>query len=449
MEKNTFIKKLLFLSIPIIIQQFIQAALNLVDTVMIGRLGSDEIAAVGIANQVFFFVMMIIFGLNSGISVYIAQFWGRKDTKNIRKTMGVSLTFGLSVGIFFCLLAVTFPKEIMGLFIDDQVVIDLGVKYLRIVAWSYITLSISMSFQVASRGIGKTLLPMIVSAIALSTNTILNYGLIFGNFGMPELGVEGAAIATLIARILEFILLVSLIYGSKSVLAASFKDLIAYNGTFIRQIFKKAGPVLMNEVFWSLGTIVYLWSIGHIDAEAVASYQITLSAYRFYEVVFIGFASAAGIMIGNSIGANKEEDAIYVSRQIVKISLPMSIIISFVMYLCSPLILGLFNVSPVVLNAAQKLFYLYCIYGVSRVFNLMMIVGILRGGGDTRVAMLLEMSSVWLIGVPLSIIGAIVLKLSVVYVVWLILTEEVVKSIFCMYRLKSNKWLHNVIHEIK
>ena len=210
-NEKTFLKRVLTLSIPIIIQQFIQAALNMVDTIMIGKLGSDEIAAVGIANQVFFIVMMVIFGLNSGISVYIAQFWGRKDTSNIRKTMGVSLSLGLIVGIVFCLVAVIMPKQIMSLFIDNENVINLGVKYLKIIAFSYIFTAVSLSFHVVSRGIGKTAMPMVVSAIALSVNTILNYALIFGNFGMPRLGVEGAAIATVIARILEFVLMTVMI----------------------------------------------------------------------------------------------------------------------------------------------------------------------------------------------------------------------------------------------
>lgn len=446
---NNFVKTLFKLSIPIIIQQLIQALLNLVDTIMIGRMGSDEIAAVGIANQFFFLVMMIIFGINSGISVYIAQFWGRRDEKNIRKTMGVSLSFGLLVGSIFCLIAVLQPEKLMRLFLEDEHVIGLGVSYLRIVAFSYVFTAVSLAFQVASRGIGKTLMPMLVSAVALSLNTILNYGLIFGHFNLPELGVEGAAIATLIARVVEFILLLVFIYGSKSVLAASIKDLLAYDFKFVKQIFRKAGPVLFNEVSWSLGTIMYMWSVGRLGADAVASYQITLSAYRFYEVVFIGFASAAGVMIGNSIGANDNESAVEIAKRTIKISIPTSIGVSLGMFLLSSHILSLFNVSASVMHHAQQLFYIYCVYGIARVFNLMLIVGVFRGGGDTRFAMLVESSCVWGVGVPLALISSLVFKLNVVYVVWLLSTEELVKSIVNAYRLKSEKWVHNIIMHIE
>lgn len=448
MDKKKFLKKLFALSIPIIIQQFIQAALNLVDTVMIGKLGSEEIAAVGIANQLFFFVMMIIFGINSGVSVYIAQFFGRRDNKNIKKTMGVSLLSGGAIGIIFCFIAVTFPHQLMGLFIDNDRVVEMGVSYLKIVGFSYLFMSISMSFHVASRGIGKTLVPMFITAVALTVNTVLNYGLIFGKLGMPELGIEGAAIATLIARIIEFVMMIIIIYGSHSLLAARLKDLLAFDLKFFLKIFEKAGPVLLNEVFWSLGTIVYMWSIGQINSDAVASYQITLSAYRFYEVAFIGFSSAVSVMVGNSIGGGKEARAVEYAGAASRVSVMLSIATSLLMLLLAPYIIRVFNVSDGVMADSLNLFYLYCFYGLFRVYNLMKIVGVFRGGGDTKFAMISEMMCVWLIGVPLAIFGSLVLELSVVYVVWMLSTEEVVKAVVCYKRFKSGKWLHNIIHEI-
>lgn len=446
---KTFLKKVFTLSIPIMIQQFIQAALNLVDTIMIGKLGADEIAAVGIANQVFFIVMMIIFGLNSGISVYISQFFGRNDIKNIRKTMGVSLSFGLIVGVVFCIIAIVLPKQIMSLFTSNQNVIELGIEYLKIIGISYVFTAFSLSFHVASRSIGKTMVPMLVSAVALSINTVLNYGLIFGNFGMMELGVRGAAIATVIARGIEFILMIIIIYGSKSLLAATISDLTSYSMKFVSQIFEKAGPVLINELFWSLGTVVYMWSIGQINSDAVASYQIAGSIFRFYEVIFIGFASAAGVLIGNSIGAGDESYAKLAARHITKLSFIFSVFMSILLYIVSPFVLKNYNVPVEVLHSAQLIFNVYCIYGIARMFNLMMIVGVLRGGGDTKYAMVLEMSTVWLVGVPLAVLGAVVLKYSVVIVVAMLLIEEVVKTIIGLVRLRSDKWLHNIIGHIE
>ncbi len=449
MDKKIFIKRLLTLAVPIIIQQFIQASLNLVDTVMIGRLGSDEIAAVGIANQVFFFAMLIIFGINSGVSVFIAQFFGRTDHDNIRKTMSVSLLSGTLVGIIFCIVAITIPDKIMTLFIDDAHVVDLGVSYLRIIGYSYIFMSVSLSFSVASRGIGKTVIPMIVTAIALSVNTILNYGLIFGNFGLPELGIEGAAIATVIARIVEFVLMISIIYGTKSLLAVRLKDLLSFDGKFFVKIFEKAGPVLLNEIVWSLGTITYMWCIGQINADSVASYQITLSSYRFYEVAFVGFASAASVMVGNSIGAGDENLAKIYAKAISNKAFIFSIFMSCLMFILAPHILKFYNVSESVMADSQKLFYIYCVFGIFRMYNLMKVVGIFRGGGDTKFSMFAELTSVWLIGVPMALLGSLVLKLSVVYVVCMILTEEVVKTIIVRRRFKSEKWVHNIIHQIK
>lgn len=363
--------------------------------------------------------------------------------------MGVSLVFGLIVGIIFCLVAVLFPKPLMRLFINDPIVVDLGVKYLKIVAYSYIFMAVSLSFGVASRGIGKPVIPMMVTAVALSVNTCLNYGLIFGKFGLPELGIEGAAIATLIARIVEFILMLTIIYKSSSLLAARPKDLLAFDLKFTGQIFKKAGPVLFNEIFWSLGTIVYMWSIGQINADAVASYQITLSAYRFYEVAFVGFASAAAVMIGNEIGRDNEQQAVVYAHAISRRGVVLSLFMSTLMFILAPHILKFYNVSDGVMSASMYLFYIYCVYGVFRMYNLIKIVGVFRGGGDTRFAMFAELFSVWMIGVPMALIGSLILKLPVVFVVWMILTEEVVKAIICRKRFKSEKWVHNVIEHIK
>lgn len=447
--KKTFFKRLLLLSVPIIIQQFIQASLNLIDTLMIGKMGSEEIAAVGIANQVFFFVMMIIFGINSGISVYVAQFWGRKDTANIKKTMGVSLTFGVLIGLIFTFLAYVFPRQIMMIFVKEVRVIDLGVDYLKIIAWSYVFTAISLSFQIASRGIGKTFQPMLVSAVALTMNAVLNYLLIFGALGLPVLGVKGAAIGTLVARIFEVILMIALIYGSKSILAASLKDMFTFSRKFVVQIFSKAGPVLINEIFWSLGTVVYMWSVGNINSDAVASYQMTTSIYRFYEVIFIGFASAAAVMIGNSIGSGDEKNALETSRHVTKLSFALSLMVSLLMFVLGPLIIDQFNVKASVAKDAASLFNVYCVYGIARVFNLMMVVGILRGGGDTKFAMTMEIVCVWLIGVPLALGGSILLHLPVVYLVWLFSSEELIKAVFNFRRLISNKWIHNVIAKIE
>ncbi|MEG2108787.1 MAG: MATE family efflux transporter, partial [Clostridium sp.] len=209
---KAFYKKALVIALPIVIQNFITSSLNIVDTMMIGKLGENEIAAVGIANQYFFLLNILIMGLFSGIGIFISQYFGKKDDKNIKKLVGIGLIAAIVVGGIFTLIAQVAPEGIISIFNKDGQVIKLGAEYLVIVSISYIFTAITFNYGIASRCIEKTAVPMVASSIALLTNTVLNYCLIFGNFGMPKLGVEGAAIATLIARVIEFIIMVGYVY---------------------------------------------------------------------------------------------------------------------------------------------------------------------------------------------------------------------------------------------
>jgi len=242
LDKRTFIKTLLSLALPITIQNLISSSLNMVDTIMIGRLGEVEIAAVGLANQFFFLYALINFGINSGCAIYIAQFWGKRDEKNIKRVLGLCILVGSFIGLLFSIVALFAPKIIMNFFTNDPKVIVSGADYLTTIAFSYILTSISFSFSFASRSIGKAQIPMVTSAVALLCNTVFNYFLIFGNFGFPELGVKGAALATLISRIIELILILTITYRSKGVLAAKVSELVDLNKEFILNVFKTIAP---------------------------------------------------------------------------------------------------------------------------------------------------------------------------------------------------------------
>jgi putative MATE family efflux protein len=444
-----FYKVLLNLSLPIIFQNFVSSSLNMVDTIMIGSLGENAIAAVGLANQLFFLLILITFGINNGAAIFIAQFFGSKNYENIRKTMGIGLFFGTLISIIFFLAGYFFPNEIMKFLIQDEIVINLGVDYLKIVSFSYVFMAISFSFSVASRAIGKTMIPAVISAISLVINAILNYVLIFGKFGFSPMGVEGAAIGTLIARLFEFVVLIFFIYKEDGVLAAKPRELISFSKEFMKKYIEKASPVIINETFWALGTITYAIFIAKISADSIAVFQIALTVYRFYEVVFIGFASAAQVMIGMNIGAGKELIAKKYAFKIVLIAQISSVIISIIIFLLIPVIIGLFNLRPDVVVLATKTLKVFMYFSFFKVFNLMTIVGVFRGGGDTKFAMILEIGSVWLIGVPMAFIGSVVLKLPVYTVVTLIMLEEVMKGIVGYRRLYGLKWVNNIIAELE
>lgn len=448
-KKDTFLKSLFLIGVPVMFQNLLSTALNLIDTLMIGQVGKEQLAAVGLANQLFFVMILLIFGINSGASVFIAQFWGREDYHNIRKTMGIGLVFGVIVSLVFFVLAQFFPEWIMNLLSNNNAQLThYGIAYLKVVSWSYLFTAISFSFAVAARSIAQATLPTVVSAIAVFINAFLNYTFIYGHFGAPQMGVSGAALATTIARLFEMITIITLLYSIKSPLAATIKELFKFDVPFIKKVMGTSLPVVVNESMWAIGNVMYTIAIAKISADAVASYQVGVSVYRFYEVVFIGLASACQVMIGNAIGAGEEPYAKKIAKQFVVINQIAALLIVGLLIVTAKWSVHWFGLPQVVTLSAIKLVKVYGIFSFFKCFNLLMIVGVLRGGGDTQFAMKTELSAVWLIGVPAAFIGATVFHWPVEWTVALMMLEEVVKSIFCFIRYLGNKWCHNVINDL-
>lgn len=445
-----FYRTLLLIGIPVMFQNLLTTVLNLLDTLMIGQVGKNELAGVGLANQIFFVMILLIFGINSGASVFISQFWGRKDLINIKKTMGIGLIFGTVVSLVFFTAAQVFPTQIMSVLSDgDPELIKHGVVYLKIVSWSYLFTAISFSFSVAARSIAQATTPTVISAIAVGINGILNYCLIYGQFGFPQMGVAGAATATLVARIFELAALILILYTQRSPLAAKFTELFNFDLPFLKTVMGTSFPVIVNESMWAVGNVMYTIAIAKISADAVASYQVGVSVYRFYEVVFIGLASACQVMIGNSIGAGLEKQAKKYAKKFIILNQLGTIFIIITLLVSASWSVGFFGLPSEVSKSAVNLVKIYGIFSFFKCFNLLMIVGVLRGGGDTQYAMKTELAAVWIIGVPSAFIASTLLKWPVEWTVALMMLEEVAKSILCFHRYLKGQWCRNVISNIE
>ncbi|WP_352418879.1 MATE family efflux transporter [Proteiniborus sp.] len=449
-RNKDFFKVMIAIALPITLQNLIASSVNMLDTLMITSLGQESLAAVGLANQVFFFYAVTIFGVATGSSIFIAQFWGKKDTKNIRRILGLSLAIVSVLGVIFTLAALFVPEHIMRIFSNDMKVIKLGVDYLRIVSFSYIITGISFAYSVASRSIGQAKMPMIVSIVSFVTNAVFNYLLIFGKLGLPQLGIKGAAYGTLIARIVEIVLILYFIYSNnKNPLAGSIKDMTDWTSDFVKKYFKTAYPVILNEALWSLGTVLYSIAYAKIGTEAAAAVQILNTVQNIFMVMTRGLANACTVMVGNKIGAEEEEVAIEYANSFMIISIVLGMVLGIMLFLTSDTILTFFkNLTPELYATSKKLLIVLAIFFFVKAFNGTMIVGVLRGGGDTRFSMLLEMVAVWIVGVPLAFLGALVFKLPVYYVTSLVYIEEVVKAVVGIPRIISKKWVTNVITDM-
>lgn len=444
-KDEVFFKTLFSIALPITLQNLIGSSLNMVDTVMVGELGESQVAAVGLANQLFFLLSLVLFGINSGSSIFISQFWGKKDVANIRRVLGIALLTGGVFSFIFTAIAFFSPGFVLRLFSEDAYVIELGSGYLRIVSLSYVITGISFAYGFASRSIGQAKLPMIVSAVSLGCNTILNYLLIFGKFGFPEMGVDGAALATLIARIVEVVLMTMIIYRKGYALAGRLRELLDLSMVFVIKFFKTTIPVILNEGFWALGMTMYSAAYARISTGAVAAVQISNTIQNLFMVIFFGMGNACAVMIGNKIGANDKDTAIDYAKKYSIIGPALGLIMGALLVVLAPKVMILFNVSAEVQSDVYRILTVLAIFMGIKVFNILLVVGILRSGGDTKFSMFLEIGSVWLVGVPLAFLGSIVWRLPIYWVIALVSIEELLKASVGIPRVVSKRWVRNVV----
>lgn len=449
LKDKKFYSTMIGIAIPIALQNLISSSLNMVDTVMIGRLGEKEIAAVGLANQVFFLFILLLFGINSGCAIFTAQFWGKRDILSIRKVLGIALLSGTIISLFFSSAAFFIPQVLLRFFTQDKAVILLGSEYLKIVSFSYFVTAISFSYGFASRSIGQAKLPMVVSGISLLFNTGLNYLLIFGRFGFNPLGIRGAALATLIARSIELLIMLMLIYRNGDVLAGKLKEMLNFNRKFAKTLYRTAMPVILNEGIWSLGMIMYMAAYGRLGTESIAAVQIANTVQNIFMVVAMGLGNSCAVMLGNEIGAGHKENAINYGNAFIALGISCGLLVGILLAILAPFILSFFKVSSIVHDSAYKLLLIMGISLTFKFFNTVLIVGILRSGGDTKFSLFLEMGSVWLFGVPVAFLGVMLWKLPVHWVYALISIEELVKSFIGLPRIISRKWVRNVVENMQ
>ncbi|MCI0519377.1 MAG: MATE family efflux transporter [Chloroflexi bacterium] len=443
-----YLSRLTTIAVPIALQNFVMSSLNMVASVMIGQLGETSIAAIGLAGQFFFLLNLSLFGVTSGASMFTAQLWGKRDIPNIRRVLGISLTLSLTIGSFFLFVTAFIPHLGLSVYTQDAAVIQLGSQYLRIFGWSYVFFAVSMAFASVLRSTGEVRLPLLVSAGALGVNILLSYGLIFGNLGFPRLEVRGAAIAALIARILECLAMLLFAYARKTPAAGSLRELFRLDWPFARSVLKPIFPVALNEIFWSLGITTYNIIYARIGTDAIAAMNIASAIDAIAMPLFIGTAHACAILVGNLIGAGEEEKAYHYGGRSLLIAGLLAILMGIVIYLGAPTIIALYKVSPEVIGYAQRVINMIAIFYWLRMSNLILFLGILRSGGDTRFGFWLDAGTIWVVGVPMALLGAFVFHLPVYWVYLMVMSDEFTKWAVTMWRFLSRRWIHNLTHHL-
>lgn len=445
MKNKHIIKTLLTLAVPMILQNFLHSSLTFLDTFMIGQLGDQAVAAAGIAGQLLFIFSIIQFGIHSGITVLSSQYWGKKDLDAIKHLLGIQLSAGMIPVCIFILIFYVFPFEFVSLYTEDPQIARWAVSYLRLTGLSLFFTVLVYSYTFNLRSAEITALPLIASIISVLINLVLNYLLIFGKMGFPELGIKGAAIGTSAARITEALFLVLFVYVKKYPSAAKLREMFSFSKGFLKSVFKVSYPVFLNELFWVLGVGLYNWIYSKLGTESLAAVNIVFSIENFAFTPFFGLFSAGAVILGNKIGEGKKSEAYLYGRVILYFQFYLALITGLVLFFFRELILSFYQISSVTRFNAENLMTVICLIMAARVLNYTFNVSIFRGGGDTRFSLFLDFSGVWLIGIPMALTGAFILELPVYYVMSLAVLEEIYKVILALRRFRSEKWIRSLI----
>jgi len=439
-----YYRRLYKIAFPITLQNLITSSLSMVGVVMVGQLGAVPVAAVGLANQVFFLLNLMLFGITTGSAMFTAQLWGKRDVINIRKVLGLALSLGLTAGALFLVIAEFFPSWALGIYSQDPAVIAQGSEYLRIIGISFLLFAISFSYAIVLRSTGDVQTPLIATFTSLTLNTLLSYVLIFGKLGLPAMGVRGAAIGVLIARIVECGLYLWLTYRKDSPAAATFRELFSFDLDFARRVLKPVLPVVANEMLWSFGTSAYSVVYARISTDAIAAMNIVSSIDQIALVLFNAIGHACAVLVGNRIGAGDEPQAFRYAARTEALGMLGAVAVGAAVIASANSVLSLYNVSPLVIDYAHRVLIILGSLLWLRSSNMILFIGIFRSGGDTRFAFILDGVIIWVVGVPLAFVGAFIFHLPVYWVYLLVMSEEISKWLLGVYRFFSRKWIHNL-----
>lgn len=437
------------LAFPVAMQNLLTSSFILVDTIMVGQLGDLSLSAVGMAGQFGWFLNMITFGMCSGAAVFISQYWGAKDTAGIRRTYGIAVVSVCLISALFFVIGLLFPEGVVRIFNREPDVVEAGAAYLRIACWSYLATGVNMVFCIVLRSTENVKLPMYVSLVTTVLNAFMDYGLIFGAFGMPEMGIRGAALATVISAWAGPVLILAVSAIQRNMLISPIKELFGFNKRSIAEYYEKATPVIINETLWGLGTLLFSVIFANLGYQYYAAVTIFRTFDNIAFVFFIGLCNASSIMVGKNVGAGHIKRAVEDSRRFVLFVSLCSVLTGVLIIIFRFQLASVFNLSGSITQETLKLTAsLLLVYGIElpmRNLPYILIVGTFRPGGDTKIGMKLDLLSLWLCSVPLTTLAAFVFKLPFIAVFAIMyVAEDYLKAILCVKYYFTYNWLRPV-----
>jgi len=443
---RAFYKTLIAVALPLVLQQLITTSVQLVDNVMVGRLGEEAIGSVSVVNQLYFVVILVTFGALGGAGIFTAQYFGSKDFEKLKQTFRFKLIVGLLLAISSFVIFSLYGEMLIRLFTDDVQTIQGGLGYLNIIKWSAFPwiLSVAISNTFRETGVTKPLLK--ISIVAILVNTGLNFILIFGLLGFPALGVIGAAIATLISRTVEFLLTTVLLYRKGHIFSTKITELFKIDRKILASIVLMALPLTINEALWSSGQTVFIHAYARRGLSALAAMNITGAISQLVFVTFGGIATAVAVMVGNTLGKNELEEAKENAKKLIFTAVMIAIVAGIVLFILSFFILDIYSVDIETKRVAQFNIRINALFIPVYSFNVALYFT-LRSGGDTKSTMMIDSGYMWLVPVPVSLLLSYLTQLPITLMFLIVQSLDIPKMMFGLSRYRKEHWVKNLAKE--
>lgn len=446
-EKTAFYRRAAALILPMALQNLINVGISSIDVVMLGRVGETVLSGASLGSQVQFILNLILFGATSGAAILMAQYWGKGDRAAIGRIWGMVLKLTMLIALVFTVLVFVFPQNAISIFTNDADVRMQGAQYLRIVCLSYLPVTFTMVYLNTMRSVGVVRVATVVYLCSMLTNIAVNAVLIFGMFGVPKMGIRGAAIGTLIARLVELAVIAVYNRSRNRVLPFKWHYVKAFDRTLAKDYIKYSLPVLLNELMWGTGCSAIAAILGHMGSAAVAANSVSQVVRQLATVSAFGVASAAAVMIGQTLGEGRKDLAKRYASRLVRLAMMFSLAGSSLILLIRPIILRSVVVSDEAVSYLSVMLLVMAYFVVAQGYNTVVIVGILRGGGDTGFGFVVDVVFMWGVAIVFGFIAAFVLHWSVIPVYLILTCDELLKVPASALRYRSKKWLNNITRE--
>ncbi len=445
-QKTDFYRHIWKLLIPIVVQNLLSAAVSSTDVVMLNFVGQSSISAVSLASNYANILFMVYYGLGTGATLLCAQYYGKGDFRAIAIVEGIAMRFSLGISLVAAAAAFFAPDWMMRLFTNDPELIAIGAGYLRVMGVTYICWSVIEIYLSVLRSVGRATICMVLNVAAFVLNILLNAVFIFGLLGAPRLGAVGVAIATAASRLIELALCLIVSARSKDV-KLELSSLFVRNPTLQKDFVSRAIPAMLNDLSWGVAFSMYSVILGHLGNDAVAANSLVVVVRNIGTTFCFAVASAGGILLGNVLGQGNMDKARDYASHMMRLTVLSGIGGGLLILLCIPGILRFADLSETAMGYLHKMLLINSYYVIGAAVNTSLIAGVFRAGGDTKFGMICDTIDMWCYAVPLGFFAAFVLKLPVMWVYFLLCTDEFVKWPWVIQRYRSGKWLKNITRD--